>query len=480
MPAEYLGLVLNMSNEKKYKFSAQKKVETDFVQVELDEDRCILGQIIESHAHNRYLEKPEAISYIHYDNNILDSTVYIYTVVVLSMISCGKRKKNYYPVPPAARVFEADLYNICIALELESGEHEIGRLLRKPYPSVRVNLESVFSPHITVLGRTGSGKSYFTRNLLGLIRDMRLIVFAPTDEYAGVSEKREDIMIYDRSNLLIPFDAGFISYICGLSVTEERLLKNVSQTVQRDAIVNRNNIYELVMEFIRDSARSKQEARSKKPVQLKFDEEGNLILEDEGSDNIKIPEYVNTLIYKFRRTELSFSKDKDKTLHISNSAIFDMSRLQHDDQAALVNHVLFRAISSNRSKPEAEKVETLIVIEEAHNYAPSTTSSLCKETIKRIAQEGRKEKIHLCMITQRPRFFDQTVLSQCSNLFVFNTQLPDDVKHIIDGSAMYNEQLPSEIQGLDTGECCIIGSLFKTPLICKINKEFDSESDVRK
>ncbi|MGO7418283.1 hypothetical protein ACCS64_39110, partial [Rhizobium ruizarguesonis] len=37
--------------------------------------------------------------------------------------------------------------------------------------------------------------------------------------------------------------------------------------------------------------------------------------------------------------------------------------------------------------------------------------------IARIAKEGRKYGVSLCIITQRPGELDQTILSQCSTLF---------------------------------------------------------------
>jgi hypothetical protein len=64
-------------------------------------------------------------------------------------------------------------------------------------------------------------------------------------------------------------------------------------------------------------------------------------------------------------------------------------------------------------------IPTLLVCEEAHRYAPSTSDGKFMPTRKalaRIAKEGRKYGISLALVTQRPSELDQTILSQCSTV----------------------------------------------------------------
>jgi DNA helicase HerA-like ATPase len=62
----------------------------------------------------------------------------------------------------------------------------------------------------------------------------------------------------------------------------------------------------------------------------------------------------------------------------------------------------------------------LFVCEEAHRYAPADHSVgfiSTRRAVSRIAKEGRKYRVFLGLVTQRPAELDPTILSQCSTLF---------------------------------------------------------------
>ncbi len=66
------------------------------------------------------------------------------------------------------------------------------------------------------------------------------------------------------------------------------------------------------------------------------------------------------------------------------------------------------------------KVPITFVCEEAHRYVPNDPHAGFEPTrraISRIAKEGRKYGVSLCIITQRPSELDPTILSQCNTVF---------------------------------------------------------------
>ncbi len=68
----------------------------------------------------------------------------------------------------------------------------------------------------------------------------------------------------------------------------------------------------------------------------------------------------------------------------------------------------------------AGKVPITFVCEEAHRYVPNDRSSgfePTKRAISRIAKEGRKYGVSLCIVSQRPAELDPTILSQCNTIF---------------------------------------------------------------
>lgn len=68
----------------------------------------------------------------------------------------------------------------------------------------------------------------------------------------------------------------------------------------------------------------------------------------------------------------------------------------------------------------AGRVPITFVCEEAHRYVPSDKSTgfePTKRAISKIAKEGRKYGVSLCIVSQRPAELDPTILSQCNTVF---------------------------------------------------------------
>ncbi|HWK38961.1 MAG TPA: DUF87 domain-containing protein, partial [Hyphomicrobium sp.] len=66
------------------------------------------------------------------------------------------------------------------------------------------------------------------------------------------------------------------------------------------------------------------------------------------------------------------------------------------------------------------KVPLNLVCEEAHRYVPASDHlgfEPCKRAIAKIAKEGRKYGVSLCIVSQRPAEVDPTILSQCNTVF---------------------------------------------------------------
>ncbi|MFO1247520.1 MAG: DUF87 domain-containing protein [Alphaproteobacteria bacterium] len=77
----------------------------------------------------------------------------------------------------------------------------------------------------------------------------------------------------------------------------------------------------------------------------------------------------------------------------------------------------------------------LLVCEEAHRYAPVDDSKFMptRQALSRIAKEGRKYGLSLCLVTQRPCELDSTILSQCGTAVVLRLSSERD-QEVIRGS----------------------------------------------
>ena len=112
----------------------------------------------------------------------------------------------------------------------------------------------------------------------------------------------------------------------------------------------------------------------------------------------------------------------------------------------------------------------LLVCEEAHRYAPANPAlgfEPTKEALARIAKEGRKYGVSLCMISQRPSELATTILSQCNTTFAFRlTSLRDQeiVRGITADSAL---GLMDFLPALGDAEAIVVGEGVALPMrIC--------------
>src|SRR4029078_2836942 len=78
-------------------------------------------------------------------------------------------------------------------------------------------------------------------------------------------------------------------------------------------------------------------------------------------------------------------------------------------------------------------VPLLFACEEAHRYAPGDKTigfGPPRKAVSRIAKEGRKYRVFLAVVTQRPAELDSTIISQCSTIFAMRKANQRD-QHLI-------------------------------------------------
>lgn len=114
-----------------------------------------------------------------------------------------------------------------------------------------------------------------------------------------------------------------------------------------------------------------------------------------------------------------------------------------------------------------------MVYEEAHKYVPNNDLAkyrASKESIERIAKEGRKYGVTLLLASQRPSEISETIFSQCNNFLALRLTNPNDqnyVKRLLpDSLGNIVEKMPS----LRAGECLLIGDAVVIPSIVQVEE----------
>ena len=127
--------------------------------------------------------------------------------------------------------------------------------------------------------------------------------------------------------------------------------------------------------------------------------------------------------------------------------------------------VLFRVFTEY--KMEGKERYMLFIIEESQNYCPNLSTynvgySLAKEKLAAIATQGRKFGISLCLISQRPSFVDQVVLSMCNTFFLHRIS-PEDVPFVKRATGGLPSSLERRLTILENGDAVISGQMLTLP-----------------
>ena len=115
----------------------------------------------------------------------------------------------------------------------------------------------------------------------------------------------------------------------------------------------------------------------------------------------------------------------------------------------------------------------LVVCEEAHRYMAADHSvgfAPTRRAISRIAKEGRKYRVFLGLVTQRPAELDPTILSQCSTLFAMRMTNDRDQALLRSAVADTAANLLAFLPSLGTGEAFAFGEGVALPTRLKFRQ----------
>lgn len=168
----------------------------------------------------------------------------------------------------------------------------------------------------------------------------------------------------------------------------------------------------------------------------------------------------------------------------SNVVILDLSGVPFEVLSitvSLISRILFeygyyyKRLRTKKDSEEKINNDTpfLLVFEEAHKYVPKSDLvkyRASKNSIERIAKEGRKYGVTLLLASQRPSELSETIFSQCNNFIAMRLTNPIDQNYVNkllpDTLGNLTEKLPS----LRAGEALLIGESVILPSIVNIDK----------
>jgi uncharacterized protein len=114
----------------------------------------------------------------------------------------------------------------------------------------------------------------------------------------------------------------------------------------------------------------------------------------------------------------------------------------------------------------------LLVCEEAHRYVPQDEVAAfapTKRVISRIAKEGRKYGVTLCLVSQRPSELAISSLAQCNTVFALRLTNEHDQAFVARALPENARWLVESLPSLNTQEAVVVGDGVTVPVHIRFN-----------
>jgi DNA helicase HerA-like ATPase len=458
---EHIGIVAPGSTRKIIIIYSKINISNDFVFIK-DDDKKYIFELSTTETINEKLKDTEIFRIMNADDNFSRYNIYRTEALYIGTIENNKViDNNYYIAPPGTKINIAEKEDIERIYDISSKNNRIriGSLYRQEHIMVNLDFNQLFSTHASILGRTGSGKTYFIEKLLKKI-NKKYIVISSTNEYNSLVDNN---CLYDSGNIPVQIDIHTCRKVFSLNESEFGCLLNFSNEFNFDKSYSTKILSENIATYYQMSEIKNYQQSSLFPEEKK-----------RNINNIEVPRFVTSLCAKLSQADIKVNFMNNKPIE-KLPFVLSTQEMSEKTEDIAVYSVLSTILKSkmkefNDNKYD-KKNDILIILEEAHNYAPSVRTTICKEIIVQIARVGRKYGLHLLILSQRPRHIDQTILSQCGTNFIFNLPNPQDVEYVMEHSYFYNEKEQNTIKNLRTGECLITSNTRNTNIICKISFE---------
>ena len=363
------------------------------------------------------------------------------------------------PCPAGTEIKKADTKLLNEIFERDEGV-EIGSILTNPDVKVNLDVNSMVSRHLGILAMTGAGKSNTTAVIIDELLKVGgcIVVMDMHSEYGQSKFSNGKIKtINPRINPkdLNIYELKKLSGISDNAVNQERYLRDAYKytiDILKDGRVN--DFIQTMIDYI-DGKRSKLEEEKNKAKLIEACTSVMLKLDDLRKKYAKI----------LNSTDAS---DIVNEIEPNRVNIVGLSSLDEIASDIIVNHTLDKILSLR--KVDEIKFPVFCIIEEAHMLASRERDTRSKYTIAKIAREGRKFGVGLCLVSQSPKSLDDHALSQMNNLIILRTVSPSDQNYIAQCSESISQDLIEQLPSLNVGEAIVLGQMIKVPTMIKVKK----------
>ncbi|WP_297458666.1 ATP-binding protein [Thermococcus sp.] len=410
----------------------------------------------------------------------------------------AKPAPNRVPIKPGEKVYLArdeDLERI-----FSQGHIRLGRLIAREKVEVKLDANRLVSRHFAVLAVTGAGKSntiaVLTKELVSNV-NATVVILDPHGEYRHLSWPGARVnpikATIDPGRIRLSELATLLGIAENASL-QRRFLGLVYRTVRAEMRKNGKVIgglpfLEAMEDKIEEWIRIYEGAEDKEEKHITYyDEKGNAVqrkIQAKDLDSlIRLKDYIGELKANFG--EFISPIDVLGEIRPGMVNVIDLSGMEEEQMITLASFVL-RGILKNRIEYikalrtndrltmreildayPAVKKPLLVIVEEAHIFAPRGEKNPATLWLGKIAREGRKFGVGLGIVSQRPKKLDDDILSQTNTKIILKLVEPNDQRYVQQASEQISEDLLGDIASLGVGEAVIVGYAITIPAMVKI------------
>jgi uncharacterized protein len=371
------------------------------------------------------------------------------------------------PFRPGAHVYRAEepLIAEVLGLKHRANTGAYVGLLRNHSLRVELDINQLVQRHVSVLAKTGGGKSY----LLGVLIEELLrhkvtcVIIDPHGEYGSLRVAAERNGSSARFGVEVQ---GFGKQIqeyspdVTLNPSATPLTFSLRNSDPRDLLVFMG--LSNVKSYLAPLKQTIERVAATNPEYTVHD----LVRAAEAGEGAAFETLAERLEYVDQTKLLGPRGTSLNDLVRSGSATLINLRGVAPDVQELVVARIAATLFENRKKGKIPPL--FLVLEEAHNFAPQQGSAACSRVLKNIASEGRKFGLGLCAVTQRAARIDKSVLSQCNTQLILQVTNPLDLKAIAQSIEGLTPGMTEMIQSLPVGVALVTGGGYHTPLFCEV------------
>ncbi len=387
------------------------------------------------------------------------------------------------PFRPDERVYSADkaLIRDIIGLNKDrSGSIYLGSLDGHNIP-VYLDIRKSIGKHMSVLAKTGAGKSYTVSVILEELLKAQIpcVIIDAHGEYTSLKYENDDF------DSMLQFNVKPRSY--ENQITEYAANVVTNPEAARLTLKPRFSLDELI-----------------EIMPMKLNDNQKSILYDVMRRLESVDYSIQDIINAVRLEE---SKTRWKVINglemLRNSGVFEgkpipLDTLIRKGQASIVNmkgvepkiqELIIAKLAKDlfNAAKLGEVSPFFFLVEESHNFCPERGfgNALSSQILRTIASEGRKFGFYLCVVSQRPARIDKNVLSQCNTQIILKVTNPNDLRAIGQSIEGFTSGMEEDIKQLSVGQALVVGECVEQPITVNIrareSKQYDAaQAEIKK